>query len=128
MTPQDLSDIYRGYIACLNARDWDRLGTFVHDEVEHNGRKIGLDGYRTMLEGDYRAIPDLSFDIGMLISQPPDIGARLTFDCTPVGSLFDLPVAGKRVRFDENVFYRFSDGRIRWVWSIIDKAAIAAQI
>jgi predicted ester cyclase len=32
------------------------------------------------------------------------------------------------VRFDENVFYAFEDGKIRRVWSVIDTAAIAAQI
>ncbi len=128
MTPQDLSDLYRGYIDALNKQDWSRLGRFVHDDVEHNGNRIGLRGYRAMLEGDFRAIPDLHFNIELLVSQPPDIAARLRFDCTPVGSLFGLPVDGRRVRFGENVFYRMSDGKIRSVWSIIDKAAIAAQI
>ncbi|TCO68751.1 putative ester cyclase [Rhodovulum euryhalinum] len=128
MTPQDLSDIYNGYIDCLNTQDWGRLGEFVHDDVEHNENRIGLPGYRDMLEGDFRAIPDLRFNIGLIVSQPPCIAARLHFDCTPIGSLFDLPVDGKRVRFDENVFYRFTGGKIRQVWSIIDKAAITAQI
>ncbi len=42
--------------------------------------------------------------------------------------LFGLPVNVKRVSFDENVFYEFRDGRIETVWSVIDKAAIAAQL
>ena len=66
--------------------------------------------------------------IDLLISDPPHIACRLQFGCTPRGMLFDLPVNGKRVRFAENVFYEFSAGRIRKVWSIIDKAAIAQQI
>ena len=37
----DLSDIYRDYVACLNKQDWPKLGQFVHDEVIHNGRRIG---------------------------------------------------------------------------------------
>jgi predicted ester cyclase len=37
-------------------------------------------------------------------------------------------VNGKRVQFDENVFYEFADGRIVDVWSIIDKDAIARQL
>lgn len=35
---------------------------------------------------------------------------------------------GTRVQFAENVFYRYAEGRIREVFSVIDKAAIAAQI
>ena len=56
------------------------------------------------------------------------IASRLWFDCTPVGTLSDLLVNGKRVQFSENVFYEIETGRIRNVWSVIDKAAVAAQI
>ncbi len=128
MASVDLSDIYRGYIACLNGQDWQNLGSYVHQDVHYNGDFVGLSGYREMLEGDFRAIPDLHFDIRLLICEPPRIASRLQFDCTPKGALFGMPVNGRRVQFAENVFYEFVDGRIRSVWSIIDKAAIAAQL
>ncbi len=128
MTKSDLSDIYRGYIACLNKQDWPNLGQFVGEDAHYNGERIGLSGYREMLEGDFRAIPDLYFDIRMLISEPPRIASRLCFDCTPKGMLFGLPVNGKKVTFTENVFYEFRENRIENVWSIIDKAAIEAQL
>lgn len=124
----DLADLYRGYIACLNAQDWDNLGQFVATDVRYNGTTVGLAGYRSMLESDFRAIPDLSFSIALLVCDAGHIAARLAFDCTPVGLLFDLPVNGKRVRFSENVFYAVEKGHIHEVWSIIDKPAIAAQI
>ncbi|MFC5756102.1 ester cyclase [Rhizobium sp. GCM10022189] len=128
MTDTELSDLYRGYIACLNSQDWPNLSNFVHEDVSYNDKRIGLSGYRQMLEGDFRAIPDLSFDIGMLVCEPPRVASRLLFDCTPKGMLFGLPVNGKRVRFAENVVYAFMDGRIFEVWSVIDKAAIEAQL
>lgn len=124
----DLSDIYRSYIACLNRQDWPNLGQFVHEEARYNDGLIGLSGYRTMLEGDFRAIPDLHFNIQLLICEPPRVASRLRFDCTPTGLLFGLPVNGRRVSFTENVFYEFRDGRIAQVWSVIDKAAIEAQL
>lgn len=124
----NLSEIYQGYIACLNRQDWPTLGDFVHDDVHYNGGYIGLSGYRQMLEGDFRAIPDLHFDIRLLICEPPRVASRLHFDCTPTGMLFGLPVNGRRVQFTENVFYEFLDERIRHVWSIIDKATIAGQL
>jgi predicted ester cyclase len=128
MTRADLSDIYRGYIACLNKQDWPNLGKFVHEDVHYNGKRIGLSGYREMLEGDFRAIPDLYFDIQLLISDPPRVASRLHFDCTPRGVLFGLPVNGKKVQFTENVFYEFLDGQIKNVLSIIDKTAIESQL
>ncbi|THK34572.1 ester cyclase [Ensifer sp. MPMI2T] len=128
MTTAELSDLYRGYIECLNDQDWPNLMRFVHDDVHYNGERIGLSGYRQMLEGDFDAIPDLHFDIELLIAEPPRIASRLRFDCTPRGMLFGLPVNGRKVRFTENVFYEFVDGRIHRVWSIIDKAAIESQL
>jgi predicted ester cyclase len=125
---QRLAQIYQTYIACLNHQDWSKLGTFVEDDVVHNGRPIGLSGYRTMLQDDFRAIPDLSFHVQLLVSEPPTIASRLQFDCSPTALLFGMPVNGKRVRFAENVFYKFRGDRIASVWSIIDKAAIAAQL
>ena len=128
MTNADLSAIYRDYIACLNRQDWPHLGQFVHEEVHYNGERIGLSGYRAMLERDFRAIPDLHFNIRLLISEPPRVACRLGFDCRPKGLLFGLPVNGKRVSFTENVFYEFRDQRIELVWSVIDKAAIESQL
>lgn len=127
MTRDDLAALYAGYIDCLNRRDWDRLGDFVHPEAEHDGRRFGLDGYRAMLEADVRAIPDLRFAVAFTVIEPPRIAARLDFDCHPAGALFGAQVNGRRVRFAENVVYEVEAGRIVRVWSVIDKAAVAAQ-
>jgi predicted ester cyclase len=124
----DLSDIYRGYVACLNKQDWPKLELFVHDEVHYNGQRIGLAGYREMLERDFYEIPDLYFNIRLLISDPPYIASRLGFDCTPKGKFLGLHLNGKRVSFTENVFYEFRREKIGHVWSVIDKAAIEAQL
>jgi predicted ester cyclase len=128
MTQDELRDIYQGYIACLNRQDWAALGRFVADDACHNGRPLGLSGYRAMLEKDFSDIPDLRFVIDLLICDPPNIASRLQFDCSPRASFLGLPVNGKRVRFAENVIYQFYDGKIHEVWSIVDKAAIEAQL
>ena len=124
----DLSGVYRDYIACLNKQEWSKLERFVDDEVHYNGRRIGLSGYREMLERDFDEIPDLYFNIHLLISDPPYIASRLGFNCTPKGTFLGLHINGKRVSFTENVFYEFRRERIWQVWSVIDKAAIEAQL
>jgi predicted ester cyclase len=128
VTSAELSEIYRSYVACLNAQDWPRLGDFVDTSVSHNGRQFGLAGYRAMLEQDFRDIPDLYFKIELLVSDPPHVASRLAFDCSPKGRFLGLPVDGRRVAFAENVFYAFRQARIVRVWSVIDKAAIEAQL
>jgi len=124
----DLADIYRAYIACLNRQDWAKLGSFVADDVSHNGRQFGLSGYREMLERDFDEIPDLSFNIELLVSDGPYVASRLAFDCSPRGRFLGLDVNGRKVSFAENVFYEFRDGKIVRVWSVIDKTAIEAQL
>jgi predicted ester cyclase len=119
-----LSDRYRDYIACLNRQDWPNLGEF----VRHNGRPFGLAGHRAMLERDFAEIPDLRFNVEILVCEPPYVASRLRFDCRPQGLFLGLPVNGKRVTFAENVFYQFLSGQIEEVWSVIDKAAIEAQL
>ena len=113
MTEAALSDLYRDYIGCLNRQHWPDLQKFVRDDVRHNGRPLGLAGYRAMLERDFDAIPDLRFNVEMLVSEPPLVASRLSFDCTPKGLFLGLPVNGKRVSFAENVFYKFRSGEDR---------------
>jgi predicted ester cyclase len=128
MTRDDLADLYRDYIACLNRQDWPSLQRFVADEVQHNCRRLGLPGYRAMLERDFQDIPDLHFYIDLLIADPPFVASRLAFNCRPAGEFLGLSVHGKRVSFAENVFYQFRGEKIAQVWSVIDKAAIEAQL
>lgn len=118
---------YAAYLACLNRQAWNDLGQFVHADVRHNGRPLGLTGYQAMLEDDFRALPDLHFEVDLLVVEAPRVAARLRFNVTPADQFLGVPVAGKRIVFTENVFYEFVDGKIREVWSVVDKAAVEAQ-
>ena len=113
MTETALADLYRGYIACLNRQDWPNLHRFVADDARHNGRPLGLAGYRAMLERDFEDIPDLQFNIELMVCEPPFVASRLRFDCRPNGLFLDLPVNGKRIVFAENVFYQFRERQDR---------------
>lgn len=120
--------MYNQYIDCLNARNWTELGNFVAENVVHNGRRLGVDGYQVMLEQNYRDIPDLYFDVDQVVTNENHVASRLRFDCTPIGRFLDVPVNGRRVVFHEHAFYALRDGKIAEVFSVIDKAAIEAQL
>jgi predicted ester cyclase len=128
MTKTVLAGVYRAYVDCLNRQDWPNLHRFVAEDARHNGRAFGLAGYRAMLERDFEEIPDLQFNIELVICDPPHVASRLRFDCRPKGVFLGLAVNGRRVVFTENVFYQFRDERIAEVWSVIDKGAIEAPI
>ena len=128
MSEKLLEKLYRDYIDCLNDRRFEDLGFFVDKDAVHNGQALGVGGYRAMLERDIQQIPDLLFQIELLIIKDHFVASRLRFDVTPNGNFLRLPVNGQKVSFTENVFYRFNEGKIVEVWSVIDKTAIEAQL
>ncbi|MDE1167801.1 MAG: ester cyclase [Pseudomonas sp.] len=128
MSTPDLRNVYQGYIQCLNQQNWSALGDFVSNDVHYNGKRIGVSGYRDMLERDFKQIPDLHFTIALLVADSATVASRLQFACSPSGVFLGLAVNGRHVHFTENVFYQFEGGKIAHVWSVIDKAAIESQL
>ncbi|MEJ2869102.1 ester cyclase [Actinomycetospora sp. OC33-EN08] len=124
----DLEQRYRDYLGCLNARRFDDLGAHVGEDVLHNGVRLGLGGYRAMLENDVGTVPDLVFDVRLLVATGDTVGAILGFECTPVREFRGLPPTGRAISFTEHVFYRYRGGTIAQVWSLLDDAAIRAQL
>ena len=96
-------------------------------DVTHNGRPLGLSGYRAMLEADVAAVPDLLFLADLIVVQENLVACRLNFQCTPRQQFLGFDPPGTPISFAEHVFYRFSDSKIVEVWSVIDTQAIAAQ-
>lgn len=127
MSIEPLTEIYRRYLQCLNERRWDDLGEFVSEDAIHNGRRLGLSGYRAMLEADTAAIPDLKFVAEMVVAQGDVVGSRLMFQCTPQQPFLGFEPPDTQIAFAEHVFYRFHDSKIAEVWSLIDTEAIAAR-
>jgi len=125
---QDLERIYRDYIDALNDRRFEDLQVFVHDRLVYNDESIARDEYAATLAGDVRAIPDLHYDIDLLVIDDLHVCARLWFDCRPRGTFLGVGVDGRRVSFAEHVFYRLHEGRIDRVWSLLDREAIRAQV
>ena len=100
---------------------------FVCADVIHNGKSLGLSGYREMLEADVAAIPDLRFDADLIVVQDDLLAGRLLFQCTPQREFLGFQPSGAQVSFTEHVFYRFRDAKIAQVWSAIDTRTVAAQ-
>ncbi len=123
-----LLGVYRDYLQRLNERRWDELGRFVADGVIYNGLRLGLSGYRSMLEADTHAIPDLQFIPEILLADDHVVSCRLFFECTPQRAFLGFEPTGSRVSFAEHVFYRFENRQIVKVWSMIDKETIRQQL
>ncbi len=128
MDANELRTHYKNYIKCLNERQFSKLGDYVADNVTYNNQRYTVDDYRNMLIGDTTSIPDLFFDIGLLVVENDYVAARLDFSCTPQQAFLGFRPNGKLISFSENVFYNFTNGRITEVWSLIDRYAIEKQL
>ncbi|WP_433303810.1 ester cyclase [Actinoplanes sp. CA-030573] len=123
-----LEEIYRDYLAALNDRRFGDLDRFVHDRLTYNGQEWTRDRYRELLRADVQAVPDLHYEIQLLVVQPDQVACRLWFDCTPRQEFLGIDAGGRRVSFAEHVFYRFRANRIAHVWSLIDTDGIRRQL
>jgi predicted ester cyclase len=128
MTDAELETHYRQYIRCLNERRLDDLGHYVHDKLRYNGVSETRMAYRDRLIQDVAAIPDLYFDVHLLVAHDQTVGCRIFFRCTPQHEWQGWHPDGQTISFAEHVFYRFRDGKIEEVWSLLDRDAIAEQL
>ena len=129
--PHDRSRVrarYRRYISYLNNRRLDELDEFVHEELTYNGEPETRADYRARIAGDVAAIPDLYFDVQLLVVGGDQVGCRLFFNCTPQSEWLGLRPNGKSISFAEHVFYKFRGGKIYEVWSLLDVPSIVEQL
>jgi predicted ester cyclase len=128
MDVNELRTHYQNYIECLNDRRFDQLDDYVAANVTYNGLLYTIEDYRHMLVVDTTSIPDLFFAIGLLVAENDHVAARLDFRCTPQREFLGFRPNGAWISFSENVFYKFTSGKITEVWSLIDRQAIERQL
>ena len=125
---EGLESVYRRYLDCLNERRLGDLHEFVGSHVVHNGEPVGLSGYQRLLATDFVDIPDLRFQIGLLVVDETQVACRLDFRCTPRRGWLGSGTGRTTVTFAEHVFYQFHDAKIVRVWSLVDRATAQAQL
>ena len=128
MDTQALHDFYLRYVDLLNARDFERLHEFVHDEVTQNGAPGTRDDMAAALREHTQAIPDLVWDVQELVIEGNRIAARLRDTGTPEKEWFGLAPTGASVTFDECAFYEVRDGRLAHTWYMMDAEAVRQQL
>ncbi|MBT1702613.1 ester cyclase [Chryseosolibacter indicus] len=124
----NLTQFYQNYISCLNNRRLQDLDLFVNEDLTYNKKAMHLKDYQNLLAQNFKDIPDLYFEIGLLVANEDTIACRLNFNCTPAGEFMGVVVNGRRVSFSEHVFYKLVNGKISEVLSLIDREAIRDQI
>jgi predicted ester cyclase len=124
----ELEDRYRAYLAALNERRLDDLVHHVHEELTYNGEAMTRPQYQSLIAADIAAVPDLFYDARIVVASGDQVACRILFDCVPEREFLGFTPNGERIVFAEHVFYRFRDGRIAAVVSLIDRSAIEKQL
>lgn len=129
MSAQDLEAHYRQYIDEINAGHADQLDDFVHENVLYNGNQLTKDEYQHLITDSQKAISNLYFEIQMLVVSNNQVGCRIHFpNVTLEKEFLGQQPTGKSISFSEHVFYKFREGKIYEVWSLLDERAVAAGI
>lgn len=119
---------YRRYLDALNERRFGDLEDLLHEELTYNGEGLGRGDYVAQRREEASRIPDLHYAIDLLVVEADQVACRIAFDCAPRGEFLGIQVNAQRITFVEHVFYRFRDGRIADVWSLIDTTSIKEQL
>ncbi|GAC67246.1 ester cyclase [Gordonia soli] len=116
MAAAEIADRYERYIDACNAREFDRLGMFVADDVIASETATGLDAYVRGLEDVVAGFPDYHWNIEQLVVEDGYIAARLTGTGTHRGEFRQVAATQRTVEVQELAVYRTDAGKIAQCW------------
>ncbi|KAF5604067.1 polyketide cyclase [Fusarium pseudocircinatum] len=130
-TSFDLGALYREYIKSINDKTMEaNFDKSCQLSVTHNTVEKTIAEYISLISESQSAIQDLYFDIQDLIvdKDAGRVAARLEFTGVPVKAWGGGEPNGKAVKFHEHVMYWLDEGKIHWVWSVVDLDTYRKQL
>jgi steroid delta-isomerase-like uncharacterized protein len=120
-------------IAALNARDLDRYGKLLDNsyigESEWTPNPLhGPDAARQMLDGYFRAFPDLHFETEQIISSGDYIVARVRLTGTQKGSFMGIPATNKTINIQSCHVSEVRNGKMIRSRTYSDNAKMLQQL
>ncbi len=128
MTTEDLRDFYLRYVELANAREFERMADFAHEEVVMNGALVKMADMVAEFHRHVDAVPDFHWEIEDLVVEGDRVAARLTDTGTPVKEWNGLAPTGASVTFAETAFYEVQDGKFKVMWYLMDADTVRRQL
>jgi predicted ester cyclase len=128
MSNPDLRELYDRYIAALNARDFDAMDRFIHDEVTLNGRPATRADILAVLRDEVASVPDLRWVLTNLIVDADRLGAQLVNTGTPTKRFVGVDPTGASFDVVEYAVYQVVDGRFKHMAAIHDAETVKRQL
>jgi len=120
--PPDGTEVVLGMTTAINARELDRLGEFVADDiVRHSNatpgiRVTNLEEFIAFLESDIASVPDSVQTVELIFGNGEYVGVRAHYDGTQQGPMGPFPATGKPVHIAFNGLLRIEDGKVAEIW------------
>lgn len=124
----DLHAFYDRYIAALNARDFDGMDAFIHDEVTLNGQPATRADILAVQRQEAGAVPDLHWTLTNLIVDGDRLGAQLVNTGTPTQAFVGVAPTGASFEVVEYAVYQVRGGRFLHMAAIHDAEGVRAQL
>ena len=128
MSNPDLRDLYDRYIAALNARNFDLMDHFIHDEVTLNGKPATREDILAVQREEVGSVPNLHWERTNLIIDGDRLGAQLINTGTPAKTFVGVEPNGVSFEVVEYAVYQVINGRFRHMAAIHDAEAVARQL
>lgn len=128
MPDPNLREFYDRYIAALNARDFDVMRDFIHDEVTLNGKPAKRADILAVLRDEVGAVPDLHWVLTNLIVDGDRLGAQLINTGTPTRRFVGAKPTGASFKVVEYAVYQVVDGRFKHMAAIHDAEEVKRQL
>ncbi len=128
MSDTNLREFYGRYIAALNAREFDRMDEFIHDQTTLNGEPGTRDDVIAVQKEEVDAVPDLHWELQNLIIDGNRVAAQLINTGTPVKEWLGTAPTGASFEIVEYAIYRVRDGRFEHMTALRDAEALQRQL
>lgn len=119
--------------AIWNRRELERIPEFyspdyVVDYRPYAPLREGHDAIRGMVERAWAAFPDYHEEIREIVADDARVAVRFTVSGTQAGQWGLLPPTGKRVEFDEVVFFELENGKVTRQSGVSDNLTALRQL
>lgn len=99
-----------------------------HDPADPQGGVNGVEAYKQLVAGYFRAFPDLHFTVDDMIAEGDKVVTRWTATGTHKGELMDIPPTGTNVSVTGISIQRIENGKVLEEWVNWDTMGLMQQL
>lgn len=128
MSEDAIRDLFKRYIAALNAHQMDRMTEFVHEEVLQNLRSVTRADVISDLKGHIASVPDFKWRVKDVVVEGDTVAARLFNIGTPTKTWLGIEPTGRTVETLEFAFHKARDGKFYEMNYAMDVVGLLRQL